>query len=144
VDGVRGCRPSAHATCCHDPRQADVAQLLGTSLLPRGCSAADADAAAEAHFKEAVLPAMRAAGEAWLPAALHERGAFEVPLASPLASRAISPISPLYLRAFEVPLASPLASRAASTRCGAGRHRHLTHAAPLISHLGDMGEIWGR
>ena len=63
-------------------RQADVAQLLGTSLLPRSCRAADADAAADAHFKEAVLPAMRAAGEAWLPAALHERGAFEVPLAS--------------------------------------------------------------
>ena len=59
-----------------------MAQLLGTSLLPRSCCAADADAAAAAHFKEAVLPEMHAAGEAWLPAALHERGAFEVPRAS--------------------------------------------------------------
>ena len=71
-------RPCAHTPHC----QADVAQLLGTSLLPRSCCAADADAAANAHFKEAVLPAMRAAGEVWLPAALHERGAFEVPLVS--------------------------------------------------------------
>ena len=134
VDGVRGCRPSAHATCCHDPRQADVAQLLGTSLLPRGCSAADAEAAAEAHFKEAVLPAMRAAGEAWLPAALHERGAFEVPLASPLASRAASTRCVMRRRPAQASHTRRTAHLAPG-RYGGDMGEIRTHAAPLISHL---------